>query len=207
MFWRDDSTKRKFMYRGYPIPVDLAFNNIYMIFEVFQHPRFSMEQKCDTIFEIVVDEEAWSSFTFELRVDFVVEFMKKELKHDLTEDSEDETAPPVYDYIEDAGRIHSSFLFDYGMDLREQHWKMDWHAFQELLFNLSDDTQFKKALYYRTNKPPKKTEYNADEIANFKDQQTRYALKESPAAVKTRELKEQELLARMEAHKKKVRGG
>lgn len=206
-FWRDTSVKKTYAYRGYLIPVDISFDNVYTIWEVFQHPRFTVEQKCDTIFEVIVEEDAWSSFDRELREDFVIRFMKDELGHDMKNTSEDDMGPPPYDYIEDAGRIHASFLFDYGMDLREQQGKLDWHTFQHLLFNLSGETQFMKAIHYRTSKPPKKTDYNAEEIQDFKDKQAHYALKDSPTAELNKRKKEQEILARMEAHKKKVKGG
>lgn len=207
MFWRDPSPSILFPYRGYKIPVSLAFDNVLSMFEVFEHEKFTDEQKYDIAFEIFTDEEIWDDFPLHIRIDFVIQLLKNKLDIDLTKPSEDEKEPPPFDFIEDAGRIHSSFLFDYNMDLREQQGKMSWETFLSLMFNLSDDSQFGKAVYYRQCPIPKQDKYNADEIKRLKEQKEKYALKNERVIEKMRRIKEKEVLAKMEAHKRKVKGG
>lgn len=207
MFWRDPSPSILFPYRGYKIPVSLAFDNVLSMFEVFEHERFTDEQKFDTAFEIFVDEEVWDQFPIHIRIDFIIQLLKDKLDIDLTKPSEDEKEPPPFDFIEDAARIHSSFLFDYGMDLHEQQGKMSWKSFLGLLFTLSDDSQFGKAMYYRQVAIPRQDKYNADEIKRLKEQKEKYALKNERVVEKMRRIKEKEILAKMEAHSRKVKGG
>lgn len=207
MFWRDPSPSTTYTFRGYKIPISLAFDNVLTMFEVFEHDRFSDEQKFDIAFEIFADEEVHDQFPLEVRIDFVIKLLKDKLDIDLTKPSEDETEPPPFDFIEDAGRIHSSFLFDYSMDLREQQGRMDWQTFLGLLYNLSDDCQFGQAMHYRQCPIPKQDKYNADEIKRIKAQKERYSLKNERVLDKIRKAKEREMLAKMEAHSRKVKGG
>lgn len=208
-FWRDPSPQTVVTFRGNRVPVNLAFDNVLTMFEVFEYDRFNEWQKLDTIFELFVDESLHSQFPLEIRIEFVFKLLKDKLDIDLAKQQEEDETVPLFDWVEDAARIHSSFLFDYSMDLREQQGKMDWETFMGLLSNLSDETQFGQALYYRQCPIPKleKGGHNADEIKRVKAQKDRYALKEGRVADKLRQMREKELLARMEAHTRKVKGG
>lgn len=207
MFWRDPSPQTVYTFRGNRVPISLAFDNVLTMFEVLEHDTFNMMQKLDVIFEIFVDEAAHEYFPLDIRIEFVIKMLKDKLDIDLTEQTEEDESVPLFDWVEDAGRIHSSFLFDYGMDLRHEQGKLSWYDFKGLLANLSDDSQFGQALYYRQCPVPKQDKYNADEVKRVRAQKERYALKNDRVAEKVRKLKEKEILARMEAHKRKVKGG
>lgn len=85
---------------------------------------------------------------------------------------------PVMDWVEDEARIKATALAVYGLK---------WDAFGELpymdackLIGLSPESSpMGQALYYRTAKRPKRTKYNAEEVAAFDKAKEYYRLKGS----------------------------
>ena len=53
----------------------------------------------------------------------------------------------LYDFSEDSGRILSSFLMSYNIDLRKS--SMHWYVFLNLLCNLPEDSPFARAVFVR----------------------------------------------------------
>ena len=106
---------------------------------------------------------------------------------------------PVVDFTIDAERIYSSFLFDYGIDLLEQQGKLMWNQFIALFNNLSEDSQMKIAIKYRTCSIPKKTEHNAEEIKNLKKLKDHYELPQAKV------MREEEEKKRFEEYMRKRR--
>ena len=60
----------------------------------------------------------------------------------------------AYDFAHDFDLIDASFMRDYGIDLYATD--LHWWRFRALLFGLSDDTPFMKAVGYRTVRLPAK---------------------------------------------------
>lgn len=206
-FWKEQTTIRYFRYFGNDVPIDFSFDNVLTVHEVLEYEGFDEFQKYDTIFEVLTPPEIWEHFPTDHRVEMTARLLKEWLDIDLVEPKEGDGEIPLFDFIEDAGRIHSSFLFDYGMDLREQHGKMDWDTFKELFLNLSDDSQMGLALHYRQCPIPKREKGNEEEIKRIKRQKERYALKSDRVELKVKKMKEMELLAKMQAHSRKAKGG
>ena len=82
----------------------------------------------------------------------------------------------VFDFVQDARYIYSSFLMDYGVDLVEQRGKLDWRKFIALFQGLSDRTKIREVMTIRQRKIPAPTKYNADEIRALQEAKAYYAL-------------------------------
>ncbi|MFC0271130.1 Gp15 family bacteriophage protein [Metabacillus herbersteinensis] len=165
-----------FEYDGTAFHLNMAFDNVLKVFELFDDDNFSEEEKFFIFFEMMVSnyndlgnkeiQELCALYEFILN-DFI----------GVAEKSDGEQQK-IMDFQKDAGLIYASFLSEYDMDLYEQHGKLHWSKFRELLTNLSDKTAFKKAIGYRVMKLPSAKD-TSDEYRNhiIKMKQT-YALED-----------------------------
>jgi len=102
-----------------------------------------------------------------------------------------ESAPPqdnvtpkkTWDIEKDAELIYASFLFDYKMDLFEQHGKLHWRKFIALLNGLSEDSPFMQVIRIRTMEIPKPNKYNAKERETIRKLKRLYALDQEPSGI------------------------
>ena len=162
---------------------------------------------------LVVDKVDINQLDVERKSMLLLDILKDRLDIDLRslmkkkiEEKEEEKAPtiPTVDFVVDAERIFSSFLFDYNVDLIEQQGKMQWNKFMALFRNLSSKSPMGQALHYRTCDIPPKDKTNAEERKRIKKMKELYEL---PKAKAIRE--QQEFIAfqkRMDAQKDKVKG-
>lgn len=202
-----------YVWNGVRLELNLAFDNILLLFELFDDESINEYLKTDIALNmLVVDKVAVNQLDIEHKSMLFVDVLKDRLDIDLELlmnkkiEEKEEKAPtiPTVDFVVDAERIFSSFLFDYNIDLIEQQGKMQWNKFIALFRNLSSKSPMGQALHYRTCDIPPKDKHNADERKRIKKMKELYEL---PKAKEIRE--QQEFIAfqkRMEAQKAKVKG-
>lgn len=93
------------------------------------------------------------------------------------EENSQDDSPPVFDFVQDAEYIYSSFLMDYGMDLRKQCGKLLWCDFIALFKGLSERTKIREVMSIRSRPMPEPTKYNRKEIEALTELKRFYALK------------------------------
>ncbi|HEK9103331.1 hypothetical protein KFD70_21870 [Bacillus pfraonensis] len=203
-----------YTWNGVRLELNLAFDNILLLFDLFEDESINEHLKTDIALNmLVVDKVSMNQLDMERKSMLLLDILKDRLDIDLKllmkkkiEEKEEEKAPtiPTVDFVVDAERIFSSFLFDYNIDLIEQQGKMQWNKFIALFRNLSSKSPMGQALYYRTCEIPPKEKHNADERKRIKKMKEMYEL---PRAKEIREY--QEFIAfqkRMEAQKSQLEG-
>lgn len=206
MFWRDSSPIQKYIWDGLMIDVDLSFDHVLMFLELLQDEDFHVHDRLIIGIELFVDEKIVNKFDRRSRIDFMVSMMQDLLEIDLN-DQNHEIDIPAFDFFEDAGRIYSSFLYDYHIDLYEKQGRMSWHDFLQLLENLSEKTQFQQAVMYRTSEVPRKTEHNKDEIKHIKAMKKKYAFTSERMKKLIQKANDLKVLAKMQEHSQRIKGG
>lgn len=93
------------------------------------------------------------------------------------EENSQDDSPPVFDFAQDAEYIYSSFLMDYGIDLRKQCGKLLWCDFIALFKSLSERTKIREVMSIRSRPLPEPTKYNRKEIEALTELKRFYALK------------------------------
>ncbi|PHB88177.1 hypothetical protein COE98_20980 [Bacillus wiedmannii] len=203
-----------YTWNGVRLELNLAFDNILLLFDLFEDESINEHLKTDIALNmLVVDKVDINQLDAERKSMLLLDILKDRLDIDLRllmkkkiEEKEEEKAPtiPTVDFVVDAERIFSSFLFDYNVDLIEQQGKMQWNKFMALFRNLSNKSPMGQALHYRTCDIPPKDKTNGDERKRIKKMKEMYEL---PKAKEIRE--QQELIAfqkRMDAQKDKMKG-
>ncbi|EEK91752.1 Gp15 family bacteriophage protein [Bacillus cereus group sp. BceL101] len=203
-----------YTWNGVRLELNLAFDNILLLFDLFEDESINEYLKTDIALNmLVVDKVDINQLDVERKSMLLLDILKDRLDIDLRslmkkkiEEKEEEKAPtiPTVDFVVDAERIFSSFLFDYNVDLIEQQGKMQWNKFMALFRNLSSKSPMGQALHYRTCDIPPKDKTNAEERKRIKKMKELYEL---PKAKAIRE--QQEFIAfqkRMDAQKDKVKG-
>ncbi|MDV8116074.1 Gp15 family bacteriophage protein [Bacillus cereus] len=203
-----------YTWNGVRLELNLAFDNILLLFDLFEDESINEYLKTDIALNmLVVDKVDINQLDVERKSMLLLDILKDRLDIDLRslmkkkiEEKEEEKAPtiPTVDFVVDAERIFSSFLFDYNVDLIEQQGKMQWNKFMALFRNLSSKSPMGQALHYRTCDIPPKDKTNGDERKRIKKMKELYEL---PKAKAIRE--QQEFIAfqkRMDAQKDKAKG-
>lgn len=203
-----------YTWNGVRLELNLAFDNILLLFDLFEDESINEYLKTDVALNmLVVDKVDINQLDVERKSMLLLDILKDRLDIDLRllmkkkiEEKEEEKAPtiPTVDFVVDAERIFSSFLFDYSIDLIEQQGKMQWNKFMALFRNLSSKSPMGQALHYRTCDIPPKDKTNAEERKRIKKMKEMYEL---PKAKEIRE--QQEFVAfqkRMDAQKDMMKG-
>ncbi|PEW74002.1 hypothetical protein CN449_15160 [Bacillus thuringiensis] len=203
-----------YTWNGVRLELNLAFDNILLLFDLFEDESINEYLKTDIALNmLVVDKVDINKLDAERKSMLLLDILKDRLDIDLRllmkkkiEEKEEEKAPtvPTVDFVVDAERIFSSFLFDYSIDLIEQQGKMQWNKFMALFRNLSSKSPMGQALHYRTCDIPPKDKTNAEERKRIKKMKEMYEL---PKAKEIRE--QQEFVAfqkRMDAQKDMMKG-
>lgn len=203
-----------YTWNGVRLELNLAFDNILLLFDLFDDESINEYLKTDIALNmLVVDKVSMNQLDMERKSMLLLDILKDRLDIDLKlltkkkiEEKEEEKAPaiPTVDFVVDAERIFSSFLFDYNIDLIEQQGKMQWNKFMALFRNLSSKSPMGQALHYRTCDIPPKDKNNNEERKRIKKMKEIYEL---PKAKEIRE--HQEFIAfqkRMDTQKDQMKG-
>ncbi|MCK1248869.1 bacteriophage Gp15 family protein [Streptococcus uberis] len=174
-------------------PLNLAFNNILKIFEMWRDeevpevvkPHFALKMLLGKNFKVISDisvNEAMEIFEqiFEEHIelknikDLSVEY---DLAGNVMKSSNNNSASsekPIYDIAFDGDFIYASFLQAYSIDLIEAQGKLHWKKFNALLSGLPEGTKFVEVIKIRKYKPQKGE--SQDYITEMRKLQKEYAL-------------------------------
>jgi hypothetical protein len=178
----------EFEIKGQVFQVDMSYDNILLLFEMFDDVELLEYEKIFIALQLLVDdyknllsvidpqEEAYDLFKYVLR-----EFLEIDLESRQDEESE-ESAPNVkiYDYQRDAELIYASFFAVYRIDLDDVKGKMHWKKFQALLHHLDDNSPFKQVIGYRTMKVPSEKDSSAEYRQHVMKMKRMYSLEDGP---------------------------
>ena len=177
MFLLTDRFEDKLEYKGNILTIDMSFDNILRMFELFDDAMFEAYEKIYITLEMLVNEyEVIEELDFMEQFELYNFILKEFLGIDNKKDSAD--SKRVMDFGKDAGLIYSSFLSEYSIDLFEMQGKLHWKKFSELLSNLGDKTAFKKAIGYRTMKVPSTKEASQEYRKYIQEMKSLYSLDE-----------------------------
>jgi Bacteriophage Gp15 protein len=142
-----------FEYEGKVFHVDMAFDNILRLFELFDDKSIPEWGKILWGLEIlIVEYDQLREKPFEEQFELFKFVLREFLDIDL--DQPPEQQKKIMDYQKDAELIYASFFAAYKLDLFEMHGKLHWKKFQALLTHLPDDSKLKEVIGYRTMKIP-----------------------------------------------------
>ncbi|MCU5425455.1 bacteriophage Gp15 family protein [Bacillus tropicus] len=217
MFKLTDRNRDVYHWAGVDIELNLSFDNILKIMELFDDETISARAKPNiALLMLIVNHKLLDQLNLQGKEKLIIDIFKDKLNIDLTSDkktgemtealgnTENEVVPdiPIVNFTLDADMIFASFLFDYNINLFEQQGKLQWSEFLALFNNLSEKTPMKIAIHYRTCEIPKKDKHNADERKRIKKMKERYELPEAKAIREEMEYKA--YLKRLEAQKRQV---
>lgn len=156
-----DKEKDSFEFQGNILYLDMSFDNILRLFELFTDDNIPSFEKVlialeMLIYEYEIIEELEFREQFEIYNFILKEFLHIDIDKKETGESEESAAPSkkTMDFVKDAELIYASFLSEYQIDLFQEQDKLHWDKFSALLSNLGDNTAFKQIVSYRTMKVP-----------------------------------------------------
>lgn len=150
-----DTFEDQFEYEGKIFHVDMAFDNILRLFELFDDKSVPEWEKVLWGLEILIIEyDELKEKPFEEQFELFKFVLREFLDIDLDQPPEQGQQKKIMDYTKDAELIYASFFAAYKIDLFEMHGKLHWKKFQALLAHLPDDSKFKEVIGYRTMKIP-----------------------------------------------------
>lgn len=168
--------------------IDMSFDNIIKLFDLFDDPLFESYEKVDIALSmLIVEYESITDISFIVKLDLYNYILKEFLGFGKGDDSG--SSKRVMDFNKDAGLIYASFLTEYRIDLFEQQGKLHWHKFMALLTNLSQDTAFGKVVGYRSMKVPSRKEASEEYRAQIQEMKKAYSLEEEEDIVDNMENK------------------
>lgn len=173
-----------FKWNGILYHVNLNFDNVLLLFEMFndnlilryEKPLYAVEMLIEEEIEISSYEEAISLFNFLLK-----EFLGIDTDGDNNKNSEGNKDMPkkkIFDYNKDAGLIYASFLSCYGIDLFEMKGKLHWNKFVTLVNHLDDNSKLKQVIGFREMKIPNSKEASKEYIDHVRKMKRVYSLED-----------------------------
>lgn len=216
MFKLTDRNRDIYEWSGVPIELNLSFDNVLKLMELFDDPTIPKQIKPVIALNMLVVENLLLTqldenqkeklflnvFKDKLGIDLSLSGKNNEITKSNDNNNSHLPNIPVVNFTIDAERIYASFLFDYGINLFEKQGEMQWDEFLALFNNLSEKSPMKIAMHYRTCEIPKKDKNNADERKRIKKMKELYELPEAKAIREAMELAA--FQKRMDAQKKQV---
>ncbi|PGX01676.1 hypothetical protein COE40_19095 [Bacillus cereus] len=217
MFKLTDRNRDVYTWADVPIELNLSFDNILKIMELFDDDSVNNRAKPNiALLMLIVDKNLLSQLDPPKKEKLLIDVFKDKLNIDLSSNKKinemtetmgnegDEQPPeiPVVNFTLDAEMIFASFLYDYGINLFDQQGVLQWNEFLALFNNLSEKTPMRTAIYYRTCEIPKKDKHNAEERKQIKKMKERYELPE--AKVIREQMAYEAFQRKMESQKRQV---
>lgn len=174
----NDPLVTSFFFCDVEYPIDLSFDNVLDVLDVFRDPDLFKKQKVELGIELLVGATDLEFLSLLEMWDFIrVEFIL------LGEDSGPETdelgnemptkSNKSIDLVADAKYIYASFR-QIGINLFQEQGKLSWQEFQALLVSLPDDTIMQRIIQIRNWEPQKGMD--AKEKKKMRELQRKYAL-------------------------------
>lgn len=165
-----------FEYNGIEIRLNLAFDHVLRVLELLNDEWFTDYEKIEIALEILVENiQDVEPLPINQKHELFVYIFKEFLGVDFTQPV-DGVVKKVFDFKKDAGLIYASFMRAYRIDLFEQHGKLHWHKFMQLLLNLDNQTVFKEVVSLRQMKVPPPDRYNKEYRDYILQMKRRYRL-------------------------------
>lgn len=173
----------RFKYQGRVVNVNMAFDNILRLFEMFDDESLFEHEKFYIGLEMLTDLDEKDIYHMEFdKISALFKYVMKEfLGIDLEPkegQAEGETPTKFMDWKKDAELIYASFFAVYRMDLFEMHGKLHWDKFQALVAHLDDNSPLKQVIGYRTMKLPSEKEAGKDYVQHVRKMKEVYSLEE-----------------------------
>lgn len=170
-----------FLFDGIEYPIDLAFDNVLDAFEVLDDKNLRDYEKVDICLTLLVGE--YEHNPFDLWNHVYTEFIQSKHEEPVQYDRKGNPVPVVkdddddkqlYDIVQDAEYIYSSFQQAYGMNLFDVQGKLQWSEFHALLKGLPSETILQRIIQIRAWKPSKGD--SSEDKENMRKLQKVYAL-------------------------------
>lgn len=156
-----------FTYNGKKYKLNLAFDNIINIFDLFKTDILVGSEITQFVLEMLIVNPTGVGYdAVDMIFNDYINIAKKSNDNSMR----------VLDYKQDGMYIYSSFMADYGIDLFEQQGKLHWWKFVSLLSGLSEKTKMREIMSIRSRPLPEPNKYNQKEIANLIELKQYYAL-------------------------------
>ena len=156
-----------FTYNGKKYKLNLAFDNIINMFDLFKTDILVSGEIAQFVLEmLIVNPIGVKSDAIDMIFNDYINIAKKSNDNSMR----------VLDYKQDSMYIYSSFMADYGIDLFEQQGKLHWWKFVSLLSGLSEKSKMREIMGIRSRPLPEPNKYNQKEIANLIELKQYYAL-------------------------------
>lgn len=180
-----DKEKDSFEFQGNILYLDMSFDNILRLFELFTDDNIPSFEKVlialeMLIYEYEIIEELEFREQFEIYNFILKEFLHIDVDKKETGESEESATPSkkTMDFVKDAVLIYASFLSEYQIDLFQEQDKLHWDKFSALLSNLGDNTAFKQIVSYRTMKVPSAKEASEEYRNHVQKMKRLYSLED-----------------------------
>lgn len=184
MFKLNDKVRESILFEGKEYPVDLSFDNVLDVLDVWNDESFSPENKLVTACSLLFGEDIFVHIPLETLI-VLFEQIKEELfSEQETVETYDILGNPMkkksvkadFSLVHDAEYIFTSFIQCYGINLQEELGKLHWEEFRILLRDLPPEAKLSKVREIRNWKPDKNS--TSEEIENMRELQEIYALPE-----------------------------
>jgi len=182
MFELDVKLETELDLDGATYSVNMAFDNIMQLFKLLDNPVLTdvdkvqggIYQLLGTDLDLEIEEQV-EVFNYLLE-NFVNQGSKKEEVVDLDGNPMPvKKKDPAQDLKYDASYIYNSFRQAYGINLFEEHGRLDWREFTSLLRGLPEDTEYKKIIDIRT-RPYQKGKGTSEANRKLREAKRAYAL-------------------------------
>lgn len=177
----------KHLINGKSYVLDLSFNNVIKLFEMFNDDEVDVAIKMHLALRMLTKVDFSKELTIEEAANIYSDILQKHIKiEDLTSYNSIETdlagnplptsekQERVYSLFYDSDYIFASFFQAYKIDLIEEQGKLHWKKFNALLSGLPDNTKFVEVIKIRKWKPQKGD--STDYKNNMRELQKQYAL-------------------------------
>lgn len=157
----NDPLITSFLYGGKEYAIDLAFDNVLDVFDVFDDDNLREHEKAEICLALLLEQPCESKVAIDLWNYVYEKFIHVENKQPIKYDLKGNPLPVqdeprrTMDFDKDAEHIFASFQQAYGMNLYEQQGKLHWHEFKALLSGLPSDTVMRRIEQIRLWEPAK----------------------------------------------------
>lgn len=196
---------------GKEIPVDVSFDIVLRVFELFEDKTFHDAEKWDIMAEMfTANYEDYEQMEPHEKILFVQAVLENFIQEEDKEQEEDQQQgspwqEKYYDFNQDADFIYASFLFDYNIDLIDQQGRLHWRKFKALLNGLSEKTKFREVVGIRTQKVTR--DMSREQVENLRRLKRVYALKAKSAEEVAAQIKAMDSKADAVAGRLRRKGG
>lgn len=156
----NDPLVTSFSYNGEEYAIDLSFDNVLDVFDVFDDSDLRDYEKAEICLALLLGDE-YKGNANDLWNHVYETFIHAESKRPIEYDRKGNPLPvqkeskQTINFEIDAEYIFASFQQAYGMNLHKEQGKLHWHEFKALLSGLPSDTIMQRIIQIRLWEPSK----------------------------------------------------